>query len=198
MVGRRRAFLAQITAIGAGAAVLWLATFVAFAAGDVPVRGAAYLALAIVSAVPVFVGVGAVASQLAPTKRLATALSTGVLAIALALRTVAATSDGLEWLRWTTPLGWASELRPFVDPQPIVLLLPLGTAVLLLVVAGAGPARCRQGSAAVARHRTATAAPARIAGRAGAPLRAGRSDRLAGRDRRVRLADGPHLGRCHA
>ena len=107
-------------------------------AGELPVGGAAYLALAIVSAVPVFVGVGAVASQLAPTKRLATALSTGVLALALALRTVAATSDGgLEWLRWATPLGWASELRPFADPQPLVLLLPLATAALLLVVAGA-------------------------------------------------------------
>jgi ABC-2 type transport system permease protein len=137
VVGRRRAFFAQITAIGAGTAVLWLTTFVAFAAGEVPMRGAAYLALAIVSTVPVFVGVGAVASQLAPTKRLATALSTAVLAIALALRTVAATSDGnLEWLRWATPLGWASELRPFADPQPVVLLLPAATGAFLLVAAG--------------------------------------------------------------
>jgi ABC-2 type transport system permease protein len=136
VVSRARAFLAQLAAIAAGAAVLWLALFAAFAAGEVPAGGSAYLALAIVSVVPVFVGVGAVASQLAPTKRLATGLSTGVLVIALALRTVAATtSDGLEWLRWASPLAWGGELRPFADPQPLVLVLPVVTAALLLVAA---------------------------------------------------------------
>ena len=137
-VGRRQAFLAQLAAIGAGAGALWLALFAAFAAGAVPVGGAAYLALAIVSVVPVFVGVGAVASQLAPTRRLATSLGIGVLLIALALRTVAATSSGgLEWLTWATPLGWAGESRPFADPQPLVLALPVVTAALLLVAAAA-------------------------------------------------------------
>jgi ABC-2 type transport system permease protein len=101
------------------------------------VGGSAYLALAVVSVVPVFVGVGAVASQLAPTKRMATGLATGVLVIDFALRTVSAVSSaGLDWLRWTTPLGWVEALRPFADPQPLVLLLPTLTAVLLLVVAG--------------------------------------------------------------
>ena len=137
-VGRRRAFLAQLAAIGAGAAVLWLAAFAAFAAGELPLGGSAYLALAIVSVVPVFVGVGAVASQLAATKRLATGLSTAVLTIAFALRTIAdTTSGGRDWLRWATPLGWAEELRPFADPQPIVLLLPVSTGALLLAAAAA-------------------------------------------------------------
>ena len=49
VVSRRRAFLAQLAAIGAGALLLWLAVFVAFAGGQVPVAGAAYLALSIVS-----------------------------------------------------------------------------------------------------------------------------------------------------
>lgn len=137
VVGRRRAFFAQLAAIAAGAAVLWLALFVALVAGRVAVGGAAYLALAVVSVVPVFVGVGAVASQAAPTKRLASGLSTGVLLVALALRTVGATTDGLHWLMWTTPLGWAGELRPFADPQPLVLLLPIVSAALLLVTASA-------------------------------------------------------------
>jgi ABC-2 type transport system permease protein len=113
VVSRRSAFLAQLAAIGAGAAVLWLALFVAFLAGGLPAGGSAYLALAAVSVVPVFAGVGALTSQLAPTKRVATGLAAAVLVIAFALRTVAAiASAGLEWLRWATPFGWVEELRP--------------------------------------------------------------------------------------
>lgn len=138
LVSRRSAFLAQLAAIGAGAAVLWLALFVSFFAGELAAGGSAYLALAIVSLVPVFAGVGALTSQLAPTKRMATGLAVGVLVIAFALRSVAAiASAGLDWLRWATPLGWAEELRPFADPQPLVLLLPAATGALLLGAAGA-------------------------------------------------------------
>jgi polyether ionophore transport system permease protein len=138
VVGRRTAFLALLAAIGVGAGVLWLALFVSFLAGDLPAGGSAYLALAIVSVVPVFAGVGALTSQLAPTKRMATGLATGVLVLAFVLRTLAAiSSTRLDWLRWATPLGWAEELRPFAGPQPLVLLLPAATAALLLVAAAA-------------------------------------------------------------
>jgi ABC-2 type transport system permease protein len=135
IVGRRPAYVAQLAAIAAGAAVLWIALFVSFVAGELAVGGSAYLALATVSVVPVFAGVGALASQLAPTKRLATGLSTGVLVIALALRTAASVSSDVQWLRWATPLGWAGEMRPFANPKPLVLLLPAATAVVLLVAA---------------------------------------------------------------
>jgi polyether ionophore transport system permease protein len=138
VVGRGRACVAQLAAIGASAAVLWLALFIALVAGELAVGSSAYLALATVSVLPVFVGVGALASQLAPTKRLATGISTGVLALALALRTVASVSGGdVRWLRWATPLGWASEMQPFADPRPVVLLLPVVTAVVLLIAASA-------------------------------------------------------------
>jgi ABC-2 type transport system permease protein len=141
-VSRRRLFLAQLAAIAAGAAVLWLVTFVALLAGELPAGGSAYLALAIVASVPVFAGVGALASQLAPTKRLATALSTAVLAIAFLVRAIADSSpDTIGWLRWASPLGWAEKLRPFADPQPLVLILPALVSVLLLVAAGMLAAR---------------------------------------------------------
>ena len=138
VVGRRSAFLGQLGAIVAGAALLWLALFISLLAGKLAAGGSAYLALAIVSLAPVFAGVGALTSQLAPTKRMATGLAAGVLVIAFALRTLSAISSaGLDWLRWATPLGWAEELRPFAGPQPLVLLLPAAAATLLLVAAGA-------------------------------------------------------------
>lgn len=135
VVGRRAVFLAQLAAIGAGAVVLWLATFAALVAGRISVSGSAYLALAIVSSIPVFAGIGALASQVAPTKRLATALSAGVLAIAFILRAIADTSSA-GWLRWASPLGWGEELHPFAGPDPIVLVLPAVASALLLLAAG--------------------------------------------------------------
>ena len=134
-VSRRQAVASALAAIGAGAVILWLATFVGFVATRLPVGGSAYLALAVVSPVPVFVGIGALASQVAPNRRLALGISFGVLAIAFAVRVVADTATGVGWLRWVTPLGWVEELRPFAEARPAVLLLPLLTGLLLLALA---------------------------------------------------------------
>jgi ABC-2 type transport system permease protein len=134
-VHRRRIVLASLAAIAAGACVLWLATFIALAASRLPVGGSAYLALTVTSPVPVFVGVGALASQVAPNRRLALGLSLAVMAIAFALRVIADTVSGLGWLRWTTPLGWVEELRPFAHPDPWVIALHVASAFLLLLPA---------------------------------------------------------------
>ena len=155
-VGRRTVFAAQLAAIGAGAVVLWLTAFAGLVVGSVPVGGSAYLALAIVSVIPVFAGVGAVASQLAPRKRMATGLASAVLAVAFALRGVASsTSGGAEWLRWLSPLGWAEELRPFAGAQPVVLLLPVVASAALLLAAGALWERRDVGSGLLPAHDTA-------------------------------------------
>ncbi len=134
-VGRRTTYLAALGAIAAGTAILWLAESVGFIAGGLPVGGSAYLALAATSVVPVFVGVGALTSQLAPTRRIALELGGAVVGLSLLLRVIADTSSGAAWLRWATPLGWAEELRPFTGAQPFVLLLPIAASVLLLALA---------------------------------------------------------------
>jgi ABC-2 type transport system permease protein len=139
-VTRRSAFLAALAGIGAGAVVLWLALLAAFVVTGLAVGGSAYLALAIVVSGAVFAGVGAVASQVAPNRRIAVELGSAVLALAFLLRVAADTSD-LGWLRWATPLGWIEELRAFADPRPAVLLLPLGASALLLLAAGLVSAR---------------------------------------------------------
>ena len=135
-VSRLTAYRASLSAIGAGVFLLWLATFSGLIAGALPAGASAYLALSVVSVVPVFVGVGAVMSQLAGTRRLAIELGSAVVALSLTLRVIADTSASTGWLRWSTPLGWVEELRPFTGARPAVLLVPMLASVVLLIVAG--------------------------------------------------------------
>ena len=133
---RRTAYLAALSAIAAGTLLLWLAETVGFVLGGLGAGGAAYLALATASVIPVYVGVGALVSQLAPSRRTALELGNALVGVSLLLRVVADTSSGAGWLRWTTPLGWAEELRPFTSrEQPLALLLPLAATALLLFAA---------------------------------------------------------------
>jgi len=134
-VGRRTAYLAAMAAIAGGTSILWLAEFAGFTAAGLPVGGSAYMAVATMSVVLVYVGVGALASQLAPTRRVALELGTAVICVSLLLRVLADTSSALGWLRWLTPLGWAEQLRPFTGPRPLFLLLPIGAGALLLALA---------------------------------------------------------------
>jgi ABC-2 type transport system permease protein len=135
IVSRRTAYLSAMAAIGAATLILWAAEFAGFAFGGLPVAGSAYLALATISVIPVFAGVGAVASQLASTRRSALEIGGGAVALFFLLRVIADTVAAAGWLRWLTPLGWAEEMRPFAGPRPVVLLLPIAASVLLLVLA---------------------------------------------------------------
>ncbi len=134
-VGRGTAYLAALGAIAAGAVILWAAEAAGFILGGLPAGESAYLALATASVVAVFTGVGALASQLAPTRRVALELGTGVVVACLLVRAIADTSAGAGWLRWLTPLGWAEQLRPFAGAQSWVLVLPLVATALLLSAA---------------------------------------------------------------
>jgi len=135
IVSRRTAYLSAMGAIGGTTLLLWAAEFAGFAAGRLPAAGSAYLALATVSVIPVTAGAGAVASQLAPTRRIALAIGGGAVALFFLLRVLADTVAAAGWLRWLTPLGWAEEMRPFAGPRPVVLLLPAAASALLLVLA---------------------------------------------------------------
>jgi len=126
-------FVSSLLAIAAGTALLWVAEFLGLLIAGLAAGSSAYLALATASVVAVFVGVGALASQLAPTRRTALRLGLALFALAFLIRVIADTSSGVQWLRWATPLGWAEELRPFTGAQPLVLLLPLAASAVLLV-----------------------------------------------------------------
>ena len=122
---------------------------------------------------PVCAGVGALASQLAPNRRVALQLGFGVIGLLFMLRVIADTASGAGWLRWATPLGWAENLRPFTAPSPRPAAAdrrdgpaPAG--------GGAHPRapRRRHRPAARARRRGPAAAPALLADRAGPARRA--------------------------
>jgi len=135
IVSRRTAYLSAMAAIGIATVILWAAEFAGFAFAGLPVAGSAYLALATISVIPVFAGIGAVASQLAPSRRIAAEVAGGAAGLFFLLRVVADTVGAAGWLRWLTPLGWAEEMRPFAGPRPVVLLLPVVASVLLLWLA---------------------------------------------------------------
>jgi ABC-2 type transport system permease protein len=135
VVGRNTAFASSMTAIGLGVSILWLAESIGFVIAGLPVAGSAYLALGTASVAAVFAGIGALASQLASTRRIALSLGLGTLALFWLLRVLADTVSGAAWVRWMTPLGWAEELRPFAGARPLALLLPVAACGILLFVA---------------------------------------------------------------
>jgi ABC-2 type transport system permease protein len=134
-VSRARLLAASLEAIAVQAVALVGLLFGGLVAAGLPVGSSAFLAIAVGSVIPVFVGVGAVASQLASTRRRAVELSAGCLTLAFAARVVADTVGGLSWLRWLSPLGWVEQLRAFAHPVPAVLVLPAAAAGLLLAAA---------------------------------------------------------------
>ena len=135
VVARRTAYLSAIAAIAVGAVLLWAGESAGFIAAGLPAGGSMYLALATVSIVPVSAGAGALASQLASTRRMALELGGAVVGVWFLLRVIADTASGVTWLRWMTPLGWAEQLRPFAGAKPLVLVLPAASAALLLWLA---------------------------------------------------------------
>lgn len=140
VVGRMTVFSSALVAIALGTVVLFVAEFAGLVLAGLAVGGSALLALATAGVVATFVGIGALAGQLAPTRRMALQLGAGAVAVAFLLRVIADTSN-IGWLRWATPLGWAEEVRPFTGAHPLVLLLPLAAGAVLLAVAARIQAR---------------------------------------------------------
>ena len=177
IVGRRTVNLSGLTAITAGIVVLWLAEFAGCVVAGLHVGGSAYLALATATVAAVCVGIGAVASELAPTRRMHFGLGGTIVGLLFLLRVLADTVSGLGWLRWATPLGWAEQLRPFTGARPLVFLLPITTAVLSRPQRGPPP--------------TATSAPA-CSRRATAPTQTWRLLTSPDRAGAARPARDPH------
>ena len=134
---RRRAAAQALSGLGAGLAALWLVTALItvvigqFARVSIAAGASLFFAAALITPAAVFLAAGALASQLAATRRQAAGYAGAALGACYALRMAADSDPHLHWLGWTTPLGWAEELQPLTSPRPLVLL-PLGGLVAVL------------------------------------------------------------------
>ena len=133
----RRATGQALAGLGAGLACLFgLAAVISVVVGrfskvHIAAGAMIFFALALVSSAAIFLAAGALTSQLAATRRQAAGYAAAALGASYALRMVADSGTGLDWLRWATPLGWVEELRPLTDPRPFALL-PIAALTALL------------------------------------------------------------------
>jgi ABC-2 type transport system permease protein len=134
---RRRAAGQALAGLAAGLVVLFLLSAVITAVVGrlsrihFSVGQSVFLALAVVCSAAVFLAAGALASQLAATRRQAAAYAGYAFGACYALRMVADSGVGLDWLRWATPLGWIEILRPLTGSDWGPLLPTAGLVAVL-------------------------------------------------------------------
>lgn len=134
---RARAAGQVLAGLGAAAGVVWAVTALLTAAAGrsaavrFSVSASLYFAVALVASAVMFLAVGAVTSQLAPSRRQAAGYAAVFLGVSYGLRMVADASPGLHGLIWVSPFGWVEQLQPLTDPRPLALIpIAAFTAVL--------------------------------------------------------------------
>ncbi len=136
---RRSAAAQTIAGFGVGVLALWgTAALIAILSGQASNVGiaagpSAYFAAAMTASAVMFLAVGAVTSQLAPTRRQAASFAAAFLGVSYALRLIADAGVGLHRLIWASPFGWVEELQPLNGPRPVAFLPIVGFAALLAV-----------------------------------------------------------------
>ncbi len=172
---------ASLLGIAATTGLMLLVTSIGMAlgaAGGLGADRAVLLAVTVVSTPAVMVGVGAVTSQLADTRRRAAGMAAAVLGASYLLRVVGDSSADLRWLRWATPLGWLELAHPLTEPHLLPMLLPYALALALGTLAWTLAGTRDTGAGLLA----GAGAPRTRTGMLGSPLGLG-----------VRLAKGPAL-----
>jgi ABC-2 type transport system permease protein len=134
---RGRAAADALAGLAAGAAAMFATTALVVvlvgqtSSADFGVGPSLFFALALVSSSALFLAVGALTSQLAPTRRRAAGLAAGVLGVSFVVRLVAAVGSGWGWLHWASPLGWIDELQPLTGARPVALV-PIVVSIALM------------------------------------------------------------------
>ncbi|NNN18457.1 MAG: hypothetical protein HKL84_01245 [Acidimicrobiaceae bacterium] len=137
---RRGAAAQVILGLSGGVIVVWLFTaLITVVAGKSPdvnigVQPALFFSLSLVVTTLMFIAVGALASQLAATRRQAATYASWVLGVSYALRMVADSGGALHWLIWVSPLGWVEQLQPLVSSYPIGLAPIFAFTIVLVIV----------------------------------------------------------------
>jgi ABC-2 type transport system permease protein len=129
-----RATAAALTGLGAGllamyAAVTLLTKLAGISPGVHVGAGQALLfGLAIIAPAAEFVAIGAVASQVMPTRTRAVALAAGIFGAAFLLRAAGDAAGSARFLVYVSPLGWVEQLHTLGRPQ-VTWLLPIAGLV---------------------------------------------------------------------
>ena len=100
-----------------------------------PIGGSILFGVMIGAGGLLFGSVAAVTSQLVAPRRRAAGWAGGLLGAAILLRALGDATPTRSWLTWTTPLGWVERISPFRDPSWLALVIVVGVAVLLGLVA---------------------------------------------------------------
>ncbi|MEO7123458.1 MAG: hypothetical protein ABI400_10155, partial [Lacisediminihabitans sp.] len=138
VLGRHAYSLANWLVASGFAFVIGLACGGAAMSQGLPAEGALLMGASFVGVALVFVGVAAVAGQLARTSRGANAIASTVLAVAYLVRAgadVGAEGGRANWATWLSPIGWAQQTRSYGENLWWPLSLCLITAVVLCWIA---------------------------------------------------------------
>jgi ABC-2 type transport system permease protein len=114
-------------------AVIAVATVAVGRGGDhFSVSAGLWFALSLVLGPTVFVAVGAVAAQVAPTRRSAATIAGVAFGGAYVVRVIADAGTEGRWLSWLTPFGWVERMQPLTGTN-VAPLLPMVAAIGILV-----------------------------------------------------------------
>ena len=90
-----------------------------------------FYTVALVASTAVFMAVGALVSQIMPTRRRAVGTAAALFGVAFLLRAIGDASKSAHWLTYLSPLGWIENTRPLTGSSPLWLIPVLGLIVVL-------------------------------------------------------------------
>ncbi|MBF0671944.1 MAG: polyketide antibiotic transporter [Salinibacterium sp.] len=143
-VSRAAPLVATVLLAVAANTALAAAVALGYLGGGLPLGGSIAAAAAVASVGLVFAAVAAVLCQLMPTGRSSNGAAAALVGLAYLLR---GTADALGTpnpqltrvetspLSWLSPIGWGQQVRPYSEPTLAPLLLALGVAAALLLLA---------------------------------------------------------------
>ncbi len=156
VVGRRAPLMAAVLVAAGAVLLVSLLAGLSMAAVGLGLRGSLAFGAGWATAGLAFVGVTAVAAQLAGTARGCAGLAFTVLGASYLLRAVGDTSPSVAWLVWVSPLGWVEKVGVYGPDRFVVLLLGAAVGAALVAASyallerrdlGAGLLRTRSGPA---------------------------------------------------
>jgi len=180
-VGRRAALAAGLLTALIANLGLALVAGAALAVAGLPVVPSLAYGLGMAAVGMSFAAITAVAAQLAAGARTAIGLVLSALGVAFVLRAVGDTATGgwLTRLSWLSPIGWATELRPFGPLHWWVLAIPVLFTIAVTALAFALAGRRDLGSGLLPVRPGPPAASPRLAGPFGLAWRLQRGPLLA-------------------